>query len=238
MARAKKKAAPKKKAAAKKKVPAKKAAAAKKKAPAKKPARKRPPAKKATAAKKRPRTSTGKKRVDAAELFASLTEGERADGLRILLEDDRLAAMAKVGRYRVIAMEPLALKSDPRHARRIARIVIYDYSADRCVQANVDLDSFEVRDLTVDRSQPMLAEEEELAAMEIAIADKRVCDQLGLGEVPQSAMHYWSQRASDLSHNRRSAAVLLGEPGARPSLVAVVDLLDAQVTKVVAAQLW
>ena len=227
----------KKTAAPAKKAPAKKAPA--KKAPAKKAAAKKAPAKKA-AAKKAPakRTSAKRKTVDLAELFSALTEGERADSLRILLEDNRLANMAKVGRYRVIAVEPLALKTAPADARRIARVVIYDYSADRCVEANVDLDSCHVRDLSVNRSQPMLALEEEEAAMEIAVADVRVRDQLVLGEVPIAAMHYWSQKPSELSHNRRTAAVLLGEPGTRPSLVALVDLLDAQVTEVVSGHNW
>ena len=146
--------------------------------------------------------------------------------------------MAKVGRYRVIAVEPLALKSTPSEARRIARIVIYDYSADRCVEANVDLDASKVRDLSVNQSQPMLAIEEEEAAMEIAVNDVRVRDQLVLGEVPIAAMHYWSQKPTELSHNRRTAAVLLGEPGTRPTLVALVDLLDAQVTEVVPGHNW
>src|SRR5688572_24070581 len=47
--------------------------------------------------------------VDPA-LFEPLSEGERADAVRILTEDRRLGNMAKVARYRVIAMEPLALK--------------------------------------------------------------------------------------------------------------------------------
>lgn len=176
---------------------------------------------------------------DNPELFASLTEGERAESLRLLLEDNRLAAMAKVGRYRVIAIEPLALKSpDPLANSRVARLVIYDYSADRCVVANVDLDNYSVHHLSINRSQPMLAVEEEVAAMDIAVSDERVRSQLALGEGPQAVMHYWSQRPSDLSHSRRSAAVLLGERGARPSLVAVVDLLDACVTDVVPAELW
>ncbi len=225
--------APAKKAAAKK-APAKKAAA--KKAAAKKPAAKKAPVKKAPA-KKTPRKRVSKA-VDLPELFSALSEGERADSLRILLEDNRLASMAKVGRYRVIAVEPLALKTAPSEARRLARIVIYDYSADRCVEANVDLDASSVRDLSINRSQPMLAVEEEEAAMAIAVSDPRVCDQLVLGEVPLAAMHYWSLRPSELSHNRRTAAVLLGEPGTRPSLVALVDLLDAQVTEIVPGHAW
>ncbi len=234
--------APAKKPAAKK-APAKKPAA--KKAPAKKPAAKKAPAKKPAAKKapaKKPAKKTAAKKptkaVDLPELFASLTEGERAESLRILLEDNRLANMAKVGRYRVIAVEPLALKTAPKDARRLARLVIYDYSADRCVEANINLDQGTVRDLSINRSQPMLAAEEEDAAMEIAVRDSRVREQLVLGEVPIAAMHYWSHRASELSHNRRTAAVLLGEPGNRPSLVALVDLLDAQVTEIVPGHAW
>ena len=79
---------------------------------------------------------------------------------------------------------------------------------------------------------------EELAAMDIAIADPRVAQRLKLGETPQAAMHYWSQKNTDLSHNRRSAAVLFGQPGARASLVVVVDLLDGIVGEIVPAEQW
>jgi len=51
-------------------------------------------------------------------------------------------------------------------------------------------------------------------------------------------MHYWGRRESDLAYARRSAAVIFGRPGAAPSLVAVVDLLDNLVTDVVPASQW
>lgn len=211
-----------------------KTASAKKPA-AKKPAAKKPAAKKPAA--KKPAAKT--RRLESPELFARLSEGERADALRILLEDIRLASMAKVGRYRVIACEPLAVKpTHPEAGQRFVRVVIYDYSADRCVEASVNLDSYAISHLSINQSQPMLSAEEELAAMDIALASDRVRAELSLGEVAQAAMHYWSHRPADLAHNRRSAAVLLGEPGARPSLIAVVDLLDAQVSEVVPADKW
>jgi hypothetical protein len=174
-----------------------------------------------------------------AELFSPLTEGERAESLRLLLEDNRLANMAKVGRYRVIAMEPLALKQGhPDGGSRLARVVIYDYAADRCVEANVDLDHYNVQHLSINTSQPMLAAEEEIAAMEIAVSDDRVRGQLSLGDGPLAALHYWSHHPAHLSHSRRSAAVLFGERGQRPVLVAIVDLLDARVTEFISAELW
>src|SRR5207247_299223 len=103
-----------------------------KKAPA--PPARRPkaaPAKPATpptrAARRRPATA----HVDL-ELFAPLSEGERADALRCLLEDERLRALAKVGRYRVITVESLVVKPPaPLSGRRLARLVIYDYASDR-----------------------------------------------------------------------------------------------------------
>lgn len=226
-----------------KKAPANKAAA--KTSPSKRAPTRLVPAKtspaKAVTRKAKPKAKARASRPTPAKpaFFASLTEGERADSLRLLLEDPRLANMAKVGRYRVIAIEPLALKgTGPLASSRLARVVIYDYSADRCVAANVDLDHYLVHHLSINRSQPMLAIEEEVHAMEIAVADERVRSKLTLSEGPQSAMHYWSQRTAELSYSRRSAAVLLGEPGARPSLVAVVDLLDACVTEVVPAEQW
>ncbi|HLU68976.1 MAG TPA: hypothetical protein VKZ63_21990 [Kofleriaceae bacterium] len=176
--------------------------------------------------------------VDAT-LFDPLTEGERADALRILTEDRRLATMAKVARYRVIAAEPIVLKPPhPLSGRRLARAVAYDYSALRCVDALVDLDAGEVAFLQMNQSQPGLAREEESAAVAIAVGDERVKRELGLGDEPIAALHYWSRREADLAYARRSAAVLLGQPGRRPSLVAVVDLVDGQVTEVVPADQW
>src|SRR5689334_25437918 len=77
-----------------------------------------------------------------ATLFDPLTPGETADALRTLIEDRRVASMAKVGRYRVICTEPLVVK--PPHwmaGHRLARVVAYDYAADRAVDACVDLDA-------------------------------------------------------------------------------------------------
>lgn len=172
-------------------------------------------------------------------LFSTLSEGERADALRTLIEDKRLANMAKVGRYRVIAVEPLVVK--PPHSltgHRLARVAIYDYAADRSVDASVDLDDSRVDHLQISKAQPMLAREEEAAAVGIALHDERVKSQLSLGDEPQVAMHYWSRREADLAYTRRSAAVLFGQAGGRPSFVAVVDLLDGMVTELVQGDQW
>src|SRR5262245_53780955 len=108
-----------------------------------KPGGRTPAAKGARAVKSapvRPRP-TASLSVDPA-LFDPLTEGERADALRVLTEDRRLATMAKVARYRVVAVEPLVLKPpNALFGRRIARVVAYDYAAARCVAALVDLGS-------------------------------------------------------------------------------------------------
>jgi Cu2+-containing amine oxidase len=199
-------------------------------------------AKKTTAKKPALRRVAGKARPAATvdpELFLPLTEGERAEVLRILLEDARLSSMASVGRYRVIAVEPLAVK--PPHglsARRLARVVIYDYAGDRSVDACVDLDHGRVAFLNLSRAQPMLAREEEAAAISIALSDERVKEQLSLGEEPQVAMHYWSNSNASLSFARRSAAVIFGRPDSSPSLIAVVDLLDNLVSEIVPATHW
>jgi hypothetical protein len=225
--------------------PPKAPARASAKAAARAPARTAKPRAKAGAARAPARPARAARRgrplaapVDAS-LFEPLTEGERADALRILTEERRLASMAKVARYRVIAVEPLVLK--PPHllsARRLARVVAYDYSGLRSVDALIDLDLGEVAHLQVTDSQPALAREEEVAAVAVALGDDRVKRELGLGDEPQAALHYWSRRGTDVAHARRSAAVLFGQPDARPSLVAVVDLVDAQVTEVVAADQW
>jgi hypothetical protein len=173
------------------------------------------------------------------DLFLALTEGERADALRIMLEDKRLAPMAKVGRYRVIAVEPLVVKPPhPLVGHRLARVVAYDYASDRSVEACADLDDGGLAHLQITRAQPMLAREEEAAAVTIALADERVKEQLGLGDLPQAAMHYWSWRENDLAYARRSAAVLFGQDGARPSWVVVVDLIDNEVAELVPGDQW
>jgi hypothetical protein len=147
--------------------------------------------------------------------------------------------MAKVGRYRVIATEPLVVK--PPHwmaGHRLARVVVYDYAADRCVDACVDLDAGVVAHLDVSKAQPMLSREEESVAISVAVTDDRVRETLSLGDEPQCAMHYWGKDPSDLAFARRSAAVIFGRPGGHPSLVAVVDLIDNLVTAVVPASQW
>ncbi len=172
-------------------------------------------------------------------LFEPLCEGERADALRVMTEDRRLANMAKIARYRITAVEPLVLK--PPHelaGHRLARVVAFDYSSDRTVEALIDLDTSTLAHLQLTQSQPALGREEEETAVNIAIRDERVKRELVLGDQPQAAMHYWSRRDTELAYTRRSAAVLFGQPGERPSMVAVVDLIDRQVVEVVPADQW
>ena len=214
-------------------------------------------AKKASAAAKKAKADAKKRAAEAAKktkkaikklkkrnyadpaLFAPLSEGERADALRILTEDKRLANMAKVGRYRVIAVQPFPTKPpNPLAGRRVVRVVAYDYASDRCVEATIDLDKSVVDTLSTSRSQPMLSIEEEDTAINVALASDEVKDKLQLGDIPLAAMHYWSWRETDLAYSRRSAAVLFGQHGARPSLVVVVDLLDNQIAEVVPGAHW
>lgn len=174
-----------------------------------------------------------------ADLFAPLTPGEVADAVRTLTEDRRVAGMAKVGRYRVIATEPLVVK--PPHwmaGHRLARVVVYDYAADRCVDACVDLDAGVVAHLDINKAQPMLSREEESVAISVAVLDERVREKLAMGDEPLLAMHYWGKDPSDLAYARRSAAVVFGRQGGHPSVVAVVDLLDSSVSTVVPAAEW
>lgn len=203
-------------------------------ASAKKVAKKAPPPKKAKAASRAPDV------VQAdPSLFDPLTAGEIADALRTLTEDKRLASMAKVGRYRVIVTEPLVVK--PPHwmaGHRLARVVAYDYAADRAVDACIDLDAGVVAHLELNKGQPMLSRDEEALAVSIAMSDPRVREKLTLGDAPQSTMHYWGRTAQDLAYARRSAAVTFGRADGHATLVAVVDLLDSAVTQVVPAEQW
>ena len=172
-------------------------------------------------------------------LFDPLTPGEIADALRTLTEDRRLGSTAKVGRYRVICSEPLVVK--PPHwmaGHRLARIVIYDYAADRTVDACVDLDAGVVAHLELTRAQPMLSRDEEALAVSIAMVDARVREKLALGDTAQSALHYWGRNPEDLTFARRSAAVVFGRADGHASVIAVVDLLENMVTQVVPAERW
>ena len=172
-------------------------------------------------------------------LFDPLTQGEIADALRTLTEDRRLSSMAKVGRYRVICSEPLVVK--PPHwmaGHRLARIVVYDYAADRAVDACVDLDAGVVAHLELTRAQPMLSRDEEALAVSIAMVDARVREKLALGDTAQAALHYWGRGSEDLAFARRSAAVVFGRPDGHASVVAIVDLLENMVTQVVPAEHW
>lgn len=222
-------------------MPAGKKAVKPKSAPEKK---NRPKAAPARAAKRPASRAAGGVRSHPAmsvdpSLFQALSEGERADALRILTEDRRLASMAKVSRYRVISVEPIVLK--PPHLlfnKRLARVVAFDYAADRCVDAVVDLDGAVVAHLSLTEAQPTLARDEEAMAVTVALNDDRVKRELGLGDEPLAALQYWSRREADQAFARRSAAVLFGQPGARPSLVAVVDLVDRAILDVVPAEQW
>jgi hypothetical protein len=187
------------------------------------------------------RSARGKPDVANADpaLFDPMTAGEAADALRTLTEDRRLSQTAKVGRYRVIATEPLVVK--PPHwmaGHRLARIVAYDYSTDRAIDSCVDLDAGVVAHLDLEKSQPMLSREEEAIAQSIAMIDPRVREHLSMGDAPLCTMHYWGRNARDLAYSRRSAAVLFGRERGHASLVVVVDMLDHTVTQVVPAEQW
>ena len=207
--------------------------------------RKAPPPARAAAAPRAASSGPGRKTPDPdvlnadPRLFDPLTPGEIADALRTLTEDRRLGTMAKVGRYRVICTEPLVVK--PPHwmaGHRLVRAVVLDYAADRTVEACVDLDAGVVAHLELTKAQPMLSRDEEAVAVSIAMVDDRVREQLALGDMPQSTLHYWGRSPDDLAFARRSAAVVFGRGDGHASIVAVVDLLENIVTQVVPAELW
>ena len=192
---------------------------------------------------KAPKQVKSKRKPDVTDaepaLFDTLTPGETADALRTLTEDRRLTGMAKVGRYRVICTEPLVVK--PPHwmaGHRLVRVVAYDYSQDRAVDACVDLDAGVVAHLELSKGQPMLSREEEALATSIAMVDERVRNKLAIGDAPLTTMHYWGRTPTDLAYARRSAAVLFGRVGGHASIVAIVDLVDQVVSQVVPAEAW
>jgi hypothetical protein len=115
---------------------------------------------------------------------------------------------------------------------------VYDYASDRCVDACVDLDRGAVCHVSTSTAQPMLSREEEAEAIAIADADVRVVEARGVGAIATGVMHYWSLRVMDFAFKRRSAAVIYGGPGGRPTTVAVVSLVDRDVVAIVPAEKW
>ena len=159
----------------------------------------------------------------------SLSEDDAA--LRILLDDDMMRSIARIGRFRVLATETaVAEPPDPLAGHRVARISLLDYASDRSVSACVDLDRSSVASLSCAPAAARLAPEEEAEALALALADPRVADSLALGDEPQAIMH--------VAHAHRSAAVVFGMPRSAPSLVAVVDLARSVVTRVVPPERW
>src|SRR5512138_3228668 len=73
---------------------------------------------------------------------------DRAAALRILLDDEMMRSIARVGRFRVLANETrVAAPPDPLAGHRLAWIDLVDYERDRSVVACVDLDRRDVASL-------------------------------------------------------------------------------------------
>ncbi len=157
---------------------------------------------------------------------------DRAAALRILLEDEMMRAMARGGRYRVLANETsVAAPPDPLAGHKLAWIDIVDYERDRSVVACVDLDRRGVASLRCAPAQPRLAPEEEAEALDVALADRRVAGSIALGDAPQAILHAGGRAGAEAAQHR-SAAVVFGMPRSSPSLVAVVDLARSVVTRI------
>jgi hypothetical protein len=152
---------------------------------------------------------------------------ERDEALRILLDDEMMRAIARIGRFRVLAHETVVAEPpDPLAGHRLALIDIVDYSSDRSVRATVDLDRGGVASLRCAPAEQRLAPEEEAEALAVALADRRVAGGLVLGDTPQAIVH--------VGRAHRSAAVHFGQVGRQKaaSLVAIVDLARNVVTRV------
>jgi hypothetical protein len=158
-------------------------------------------------------------------------EGEEA--LRILLDDDMMHSIARIGRFCVLANETVVVEPpDPLAGHRMAHIDLVDYARDRAVKATVDLELGGVSSLSCAPAASTLAPQEEAEALAVALADRRVSGGINLGDEPQAIMHTGD------ACGHRSAAVLFGLARAQPTLVAVVDLARRQVTRVVPADRW
>lgn len=153
---------------------------------------------------------------------------ERDEALRILLDDDMMRSIARIGRFRVLAHETVVAEPpDPLAGHRLALIDIVDYSSDRSVRATIDLDRGGVASLRCAPAEQRLAPEEQAEALRVALADRRVAGGITLGDTPRAIVH--AGRA------HRAAAVVFGPVGGKqqaPSLVAIVDLARSVVTRV------
>jgi hypothetical protein len=159
--------------------------------------------------------------------------GDRETALRILLDDEMMRSIARIGRFRVLANETIvAQPPHPLAGHRIAWIDLVDYERDRSVKACVDLDRGDVTSLRCAPGEHRLAPMEEAEALDVALKDRRVSGGLALGDLPQAILHVGAGEA------HRTAAVLFGMPRSSPSLVAVVDLARSVVTRVVPAERW
>lgn len=158
---------------------------------------------------------------------------ENAAALRILLDDEMMRSIARIGRFRVLANQTVVAEPpDPLAGHRLAWIDLVDYERDRSVKACVDLDRGDVASLRCAPGEHRLAPAEEAEALDVALADRRVAGSLSLGDLPQAILHVGASDA------HRTAAVLFGCKGASPSIVAVVDLARSVVTRVVPAERW
>lgn len=157
-------------------------------------------------------------------------KGEGEEALRILLDDEMMRTIARIGRFRVRAHETVVAEPpDPLAGHRLALIDIVDYSSDRSVRACVDLDRGGVASLRCSPGEPRLAPEEEALALTVALADRRVAGGIALGDLPQAIVHV--ARGGEAGAHR-AAAVVFGAPRSTPSLVAIVDLARSVVTRV------
>jgi hypothetical protein len=155
--------------------------------------------------------------------------GVRDEALRILMGDEMMRSIARIGRFRVLTHETVVAEPpDPLAGHRLALIDIVDYSSDRNVRACVDLDRGGVASLRCSPAEQRLAPEEQAEALAVALAVRRVAGGIALGDTPQAIVH--------IGQAHRSAKVVFGQVGARggqsPSLVAIVDLARSVVTRV------
>ncbi len=164
--------------------------------------------------------------------------GDHEEALRILLDDDMMKSIARIGRFRVLAQETLVAEPpDPLAGHRISHINLVDYTRDRTVLARVDLDLRGVASLSCAPAAATLAPEEEAEALAVALADRRVAEGISLGDAPQAITHIGT-RAGDLARTHRSAAVVFGTGRSQATLVAVVDLARRTVIQIVPAERW
>lgn len=184
-----------------------------------------------TAAETRAKTSES---VAGSTQDLSIVEAMQAS--MVALADARVRAMTDEGRYRVVRVEPrdsVGMNSAQPNSR-LALVVLADGGEDRCVGAVVDLASMAVISAALDIGHYGLGPWERVRAVELALQDDGVREQLGDHPCRIGSVYDSSYSKASSCNSGRCAGVLIHteKAGSSMAVLAVVDLKEERVVSV------